>query len=142
MSGTEYGFSLCYQPPERFSIRPSGLKIFTIAPAGSFWSTHVISSAVLYWFRFLSAQFAFCFNFLRFFSFSLLVLDLHGSLSLLLPNPLNLESLTRCRRRESGRARRLERFGVGVVHWFEDLTPLTKFDRRVELSGVHIREVE
>ena len=58
------------------------------------------------------------------------------------PNPLNLEPLTSCRRRKSCRGSGKERFDVGFTRWFESLTPLTIVDWRVELTGVHICEVE
>ena len=67
MSGTEYEFSLCYEPLERFEIRPSGFKISGILPGGSFWSTLSISTVISSSFDSVLASYENC---LVFFSFS------------------------------------------------------------------------
>ena len=84
MSGTEYGFSLCNHPPERFSIRPSGFNEFGFWPAVLFSATGSYFSILLGSFDFGFGQLRFLLLFFKIsFSLSKLWISMVSPLSLL-----------------------------------------------------------
>ena len=142
MSGTEYGFSLWNHPPERFSIRPSGLKIPVALPPVLISAISSISAVVLYGFWPNSHQLRILWVFLWFLHFLSLGTWVPCFPSPLPPKSLTLGSNSRCRRREKWRVRRGDRFDARFELWLGVLSSLTEVDWRIDLPGVRICEVE